>query len=221
MVRLQDLLETEGEAQARPRGPTHSFVLTLQGGARHVFRAESKADLQRCARRSACPSSRAALLHARRPVAGVRADHRNYTKWRRTMSSLRPDADAPLQSELLVGSGASGGGTARLTQGRMRFNRSAGSAALLGLGETAVAYGDIEKIVPAEFGFDLVTPSGTHVPRHRQGKLLPLDRRPAAQAPAARLFLGLGHGLAEGPRASCEVKTSVAASERRGYQYAT
>lgn len=169
VVRLQDLLETEGEACASAGPDPLSFVLTLQGGARHVFRAESKADLQRWVRRSAMPLQPCGTPpRAAPPSSQVSAvqSHRNYTKWRRTMSSLRPDADAPLQSELLVGSGAEWRRhRAWLDEGRMRFKPLAGSAALLGLGETAVAYGDIEKIVlgaPAEFGFDLVTPSGTH-----------------------------------------------------------
>ena len=94
-------------------------------------------------------------------------NHRNYTKWRRTMSSLQPEAGAPLRTALLVGRGAEWRRhIAWLDEGCMRFKPVAGTAAKLGLAsETSVAFGDIEKILlaaPSEFGFNLVTTSGTH-----------------------------------------------------------
>ena len=94
-------------------------------------------------------------------------NHRNYTKWRRTMSSLQPEAGAPLRTALLVGRGTEWRQhIAWLDEGCMRFKPVAGTAAKLGLAsETSVAFGDIEKILlaaPSEFGFNLVTTSGTH-----------------------------------------------------------
>lgn len=93
-------------------------------------------------------------------------NHRNYTKWRRTMSSLQPEAGAPLQTTLLVARGAEWRRhSAWLDEGCIRFKPLAGTATKLGLNsETRVAFEDIEKMLLAapEFGFNLVTASETH-----------------------------------------------------------